>query len=98
MEHDNVFYHATRKTNLETVLLFLSLCFTISFTIWSAALSDQNLFPFGLSEGDMTVPRSLFGTSSRIELCTPFPFFGTLETALYVSYIYYCVERNAVER
>jgi len=47
--------------------------------------SDQNLFPFGFSEGDLTVPRFLDGSSPRIDLCTPFPFFGTTETTLYVS-------------
>ena len=48
-------------------------------------LSDENLFPFGLSEGDLTVPRFRDGSSPRIDLCTPIPFFGTTEVALYVS-------------
>ena len=52
--------------------------------IFYAVFSDQNLFPFGLNEGDMTVPR-FSGSSPRIDLCTPIPFFGTTEVALYVS-------------
>ena len=52
---------------------------------YSAVLPDQNLFPFGLSEGDLIVPPALDGTTPRIELCTAFPFFGIPETALHVS-------------
>jgi len=63
----------------------LSLFSTSRSTTCSAILSDQNLFPFGFSEGDMTIPRSLFGRSPRIDLCTPFPFFGKSETTLFVS-------------
>jgi len=51
--------------------------------------ADQNLFPFGFSEGDMTVPRFLVGSSPRIDLCSPFPFFGTSETSLYVSSVHH---------
>ena len=36
----------------------------------------------------MTVPRFRDGSSPRIDLCTPIPFFGTTEVALYVSSIY----------
>ena len=69
----------------KTIYVYSHFCLCALPPLLQFDLSDQNLFPFGLSEGDMTVPRSSFGTSSRIELCTPFPFFGTLETALYVS-------------
>jgi len=50
-------------------------------------LSDENLFPFGFIEGDLIVPHFLDGSSSRIDLGTPFPFFATTEIALYVSSI-----------
>jgi len=53
--------------------------------IHTAALSDQILFPFGLSEGDSIVPPATDGTTPRIELRTAFPFFGMPETALHVS-------------
>jgi len=36
----------------------------------------------------MTVPRFLDGNSPRIDLCTPIPFFGMTEVALYVSSIH----------
>ena len=51
------------------------------------SLSGQNLFPFGFSEGDLTVPRFVDGSSPRIDLSTPVPFFGTTEMAIYVSLV-----------
>ena len=51
------------------------------------------MLPFGISEGDSAVPRFLDGSSSRIDLCTPFPFFETTEISLYVSSIHDSVGR-----
>ena len=42
-------------------------------------------FPFGFTVGDREVPPALDGSSDAIFLSPPFPYFGTLESIIYVS-------------
>ena len=45
-----------------------------------------NFYPFGVGQGDARVPTVDDGSSSAVYLSTVFPFFGTTEIVLYVSF------------
>ena len=46
---------------------------------------DENFYPFGVSAGDVQLPRVDDGSSPALLLSTPFQFFETSESTLYVS-------------
>ena len=65
-----------------TPLLVLALCQTVCLV---EALVLPNFYPFGASEGDKVVPRNDDGSSGRVPISTPFPFFDHYHNSLFVS-------------
>jgi len=54
--------------------------------------SVSQLYPFGVAAGDQTLGPSDEGSSSEINLTTPFIFFGTPQSVVYVSCkVYICI-------
>jgi len=68
--------------------LFLAVC-CFSYV---GGLSVSQLYPFGVAAGDHTLGPSDEGSSSGITLETPFIFFGTAQSFVYVSpYLHFTV-------
>ena len=68
------------KAFLIPLLLFIGHQFVVL-----EALVLPNFFPFGASEGDQTVPSNDDGSSGRVLISVPFPFFDQNHNSLFVS-------------
>ena len=65
-----------------------------NFTLYT--VNNTNFYPFGVDVGDAQLQTALDGSSPTIFLSTPFRFFETPESILYVSQLYIlflCIHR-----
>ena len=67
------------------VLIMKLLIFAWGETVASEALVLPNFYPFGANEGDQVVPRNDDGSSGKVSITIPFPFFGKDHNSLFVS-------------
>lgn len=51
------------------------------------AIKVKNFYPFGQSEGDQIVPPNDDGSSGKVPISFPFPFFGQDHLSLFVSIV-----------
>ena len=51
------------------------------------AIKVKNFYPFGQSEGDQIVPPNDDGSSGKVLISFPFPFFGQDHLSLFVSIV-----------
>ena len=66
-------------------LMWLGLFLAVCCFPHVGGLSVSQLYPFGVAAGDQTLGPSDEGSSSVITLATPFTFFGTAQSFVYVS-------------
>ena len=67
-------------------LMWLGLFLAVCCFPHVGGLSVTQLYPFGVTAGDHTLEQSDEGSSSGITLATPFIFFGTPQSVVYVSH------------
>ena len=62
----------------------------LTFGEIGTAIPLESFYPFGVDSNDSFLPPNDDGSSERIFLNRPFPFFGSRHTSLFVSVVCHC--------
>ena len=65
--------------------IFLWSLFFHHIQVASAGIELKHFYPYGLSNGDTSVPINDDGSSGRVGISFPFPFFDQNHNSLFVS-------------
>lgn len=60
-----------------------------TLVIYSIGYPLDDFYPFGLAAGDGNLPANDDGSTNRIQISVPFPFFGSSYYSVFVSYVTY---------
>ena len=75
------------RIEMSTLQESLILCYLFfNFTqVLSAGIELKNFYPYGIDNGDTLVPTNDDGSSGRVDISSPFPFFDQNHNSLFVS-------------